>query len=80
MRSSIIAVCLMTGAMSLAAGAAGATIWQVPGDSSNVCTIGNPNCATIAQAVSASTGGDTILLGAGTFSGAGTSASCSTSR
>ena len=71
LRSSIVAVCLMTGAMSLAAGAAGATIWQVPGDSSNVCTIGNPNCDTIQQAVSASTGGDTILLGAATFSGAG---------
>ncbi len=51
--------------------AAGATTWNVPGSGSNVCTIGNPNCNTIQQAVTASTGGDTILIGAGTFSGAG---------
>lgn len=55
----------------LAAGAAQATVWQVPGDSSNGCTIGNPNCDTIQQAVTEATDGDTVALGAGTFAGAG---------
>ena len=51
--------------------AASATTWHVPGSGSNVCTIGDPNCNTIQQAVTAATGGDTILLGAGSFSGTG---------
>jgi hypothetical protein len=44
-----------------------ATTWGVPGTGSNVCTVANPNCNTIAQAVTASTTGDSILIGAGTF-------------
>ncbi len=49
--------------------ASAATTWNVPGNNSNVCTTVNPNCNTIQQAVTASTSGDTILIGAGTFSG-----------
>ena len=51
--------------------AVSATTWNVPGNGSNVCTVGNPNCNTIQSAVTASTSGDTILIGAGTFSGTG---------
>ncbi len=50
---------------------AAATLWNVPGNGSNVCTTINPNCDTIQQAVTAATGGDSISIGAGTFSGAG---------
>jgi hypothetical protein len=55
----------------LIAGAASATTWLVPGDGSNVCTIGSPNCDTIQQAVTAAAANDTIQIAAGTFSGAG---------
>ncbi len=48
--------------------AAAATTWLVPGNGSNTCTIVSPNCNTIAQAVTASSSGDTISIGAGTFS------------
>ncbi len=44
-----------------------ATTWSVPGNNSNVCTVVNPNCNTIAQAVTAATSGDTINIGAGNF-------------
>lgn len=44
-----------------------ATTWAVPGTGSNVCTVANPNCNTIAQAVTASSSGDAISIGAGSF-------------
>ncbi len=46
---------------------ASATTWAVPGTGSNVCTVANPNCNTIAQAVTASSSGDAISIGAGSF-------------
>jgi hypothetical protein len=46
-------------------------VWQVPGDNSNTCTVGVRSCDTIAAAVAAASAGDSIEIGAGTFSGAG---------
>ncbi|MDX2169815.1 MAG: right-handed parallel beta-helix repeat-containing protein [Deltaproteobacteria bacterium] len=75
MRSRAIQGCcaVLLGALlaQLDARAAAATVWNVPGDGSNVCTSGNPNCNTIQQAVTAAVAGDSIAIGAGTFSGAG---------
>lgn len=48
-------------------GAAHATVWNVPGDNSGLCTIVSPNCNTIAAAYTASVSGDTIQIGAGSF-------------
>ncbi len=42
-----------------------ATTWNVPGDGSNTCTVANPSCDTIAGAVAAASGGDTVDLAAG---------------
>ncbi|MEO8605365.1 MAG: hypothetical protein ABI629_22540, partial [bacterium] len=66
------AVVIACGAAMLAglSTAAGATTWGVPGNGSNVCSGGNPNCNTIQQAVTAAVSGDAITVGAGTFSGA----------
>lgn len=47
------------------------TVWQVPGDSSNTCTVAVPSCNTIAAAVAAASSTDTISIGSGTFAGAG---------
>lgn len=47
--------------------AAAATTWGVPGNGSNTCTVAVPSCNTIAQAVTASSSGDTIQIGAGSF-------------
>jgi hypothetical protein len=58
-------------ACAVGANAAGATTWLVPGDGFNVCTIADPNCDTIQQAVTAATDNDTILIGPGSFSGPG---------
>ena len=58
---------------------AAATTWLVPGNGSNTCTRSSPNCNTIAQAVTASSSGDTIQIGAGTFPVQRTS-SCSPRR
>ena len=44
-----------------------ATTWNVPGDGSNICTIGNPSCSTIQGAVIAATADDTISVAAGTY-------------
>lgn len=49
------------------AAAARATTWNVPGNGSNTCTTVSPNCNTIAQAVTASSNGDTVQIGAGNF-------------
>ncbi len=46
---------------------AAATTWLVPGDGSNTCTTGSPNCNAIAQAVAASADNDTIQIAAGSF-------------
>lgn len=54
-------------AMVLGAQAATATTWNVPGDGTNTCTMGNPSCDTIALAVAASANGDTIQIAAGAF-------------
>ena len=62
-----IALVGMAAAAALAPATATATTWGVPGTGSNVCTIANPNCNTIAQAVTASSNGDTISIGAGSF-------------
>ncbi|MCC6850278.1 MAG: hypothetical protein IT294_17440 [Deltaproteobacteria bacterium] len=48
-------------------GQASATTWGVPGDGTNTCTVVVPSCNTIAQAVTASSSGDTITIGAGAF-------------
>jgi cysteine-rich repeat protein len=52
------------GALALlsATHAAAATTWLVPGDGSNTCTTGSPNCDTLALAVAAATAGDTISI------------------
>jgi len=44
-----------------------ATTWDVPGDGTNTCTMGNPSCDTIALAVAASANADTIQIAAGMF-------------
>ncbi len=60
--------CLIAcGAAFMAPATAAATVWGVPGTGSNVCTVANPNCNTIAQANTAATSGDTIQIGAGAF-------------
>ena len=43
----------------------GQTTWNVPGDSSNICTTSNPSCNTIQGAVNAASSGDTINVAAG---------------
>ncbi len=58
-------------ACAFIATAASATTWSVPGSGSGVCTIGDPNCDTIQDAVTAAVDSDTILIGPGSFSGAG---------
>ena len=58
--SIIMAVAAATFAALLAPASAAATTWGVPGNGSNVCTVPNPNCNTITQAVTASSSGDTI--------------------
>ncbi|MCC6766476.1 MAG: right-handed parallel beta-helix repeat-containing protein [Deltaproteobacteria bacterium] len=63
--SAFLSLVLLTAASIREARAA--TTWGVPGDSSNTCTVVVPSCNTIAQAVTASSSGDTILIGAGSF-------------
>ena len=58
--SIFMAVAAATFTALLAPASAAATTWGVPGNGSNVCTVPNPNCNTIAQAVTAASGGDTI--------------------
>ena len=70
--SIVMAVAAATFTALLAPASAAATTWGVPGNGSNVCTVPNPNCDTIAQAVTAASGGDTIQLGAGAHAVAGT--------
>ncbi len=50
-----------------AAPAALATDWQVPGNGSNDCNMGSPNCDTIAGALAVAVGGDNVVVGPGTF-------------
>ncbi len=52
---------------AMSAAPAMATTWGVPGDGSNTCTVAVPSCNTIAQAYTASSNGDTINIGAGSF-------------
>lgn len=67
LRTSItVAVLTVIGATS-----AFGTIWQVPGDSSNTCSVAVPSCNTIAAAVAAASPNDTISIGSGTFAGPG---------
>ncbi len=61
--AGVLSAMLSLGAVSDAA----ATTWLVPGNGSNACTVVSPNCNTIAQAVTASSNGDTVQLGAGNF-------------
>ena len=65
--SIVMAVAAATFTALLAPASAAATTWGVPGNGSNVCTVPNPNCNTITQAVTASSSGDTISIGAGNF-------------
>jgi hypothetical protein len=58
---------LVTATALVGARVAAATTWGVPGTGSNVCTVADPNCSTISQAVTASSSGDTIQIGVGTF-------------
>ena len=71
LRARAILPSVATALLAVAAPAAAATTWNVPGNGTNVCTIASPNCNTIGQAVTASSNGDTILIGAGAFSGSG---------
>jgi len=57
--------------LGIAPASAFGLVWNVPGDNSGTCTVGVPSCDTIAAAVAAATGGDTIAIGAGTFAGVG---------
>ena len=59
-RRSLFAICALV--LLTATHAAAATTWLVPGDGSNTCTTGSPNCNTIALAVAAATAGDTISI------------------
>src|SRR5438105_4197933 len=43
------------------------TLWSVPGDGSNGCSLGNPNCNTIQAAINAASAGDTIGVAAGVY-------------
>jgi cysteine-rich repeat protein len=54
-------------ALCATASQAAATTWLVPGDGSNTCTTGSPNCDTIAQAVVAASAGDSVAVAAGSF-------------
>src|SRR5262245_23280470 len=65
--SIVMAVAAATFTALLAPTSAAATTWGVPGSGSNVCTVPDPNCDTITQAVTASSSGDTISIGAGNF-------------
>src|SRR4029453_466816 len=69
MRSELRAASLALAGLATVAmtGQAAATIWLVPGDMSNTCTIATPSCDTIQGAVSASTDGDEIQVAAGTY-------------
>ena len=63
----LVAGIVVSGMLTALPTTAAATTWDVPGNGSNVCTVVNPNCNTIAQAVTASSNGDTIQVGAGSF-------------
>ena len=45
----------------------GQTTWNVPGDSTNTCTVANSSCDTIQGAVNAASSGDTIIVAAGNY-------------
>ncbi|HYC56605.1 MAG TPA: right-handed parallel beta-helix repeat-containing protein [Candidatus Binatia bacterium] len=66
-RSHAFRLALSTLVLAFSAGAAHAVTWSVPGDMSNNCTVVTPSCDTIAAAIAASSSGDTIEIGAGTF-------------
>jgi len=61
MRRFVFIACIM------AASAAQATTWHVPGDDSGACTLINPSCASIGAAIGAAVDEDTIQLAAGTY-------------
>src|SRR5262245_53720475 len=44
-----------------------ATTWHVSVGSLGMCTVGDPNCATIQAAVNAASAGDTMEIAAGTY-------------
>ncbi len=61
-------VCIVAFLISLGTvPALGQTTWNVPGDASNTCTVGNSSCNTIQGAIDAATSGDTIVVAAGNY-------------
>lgn len=60
MRRSLLSALVLLAAT--ATNVRAATTWLVPGDGSNVCTTGSPNCDTIALANAAASSGDTISI------------------
>lgn len=67
-RSRLVPLLLVATTLALAVAApADATVWSVPGDNSNTCTVAVPSCNTLAGAVAAASNADEIQIAAGSF-------------